>query len=96
MVDRVMADAKAKLQPAAEHFEEIGAHVREIGSLLKETVEQKIADIKDGAVTLGRSGADRATEFRDDLESYVKKQPMKSILIAAGAGALLSMLLRRR
>jgi ElaB/YqjD/DUF883 family membrane-anchored ribosome-binding protein len=95
MVDRVMADAKQKLQPTAEHLEEIGAHVREIGSILKDTVEQKIADIRDGAVEIGRASSDRAGEARDNLEKYIRKQPMKSILIAAGAGALLSILIRR-
>jgi len=37
-----------------------------------------------------------AADLTDDVNSYVRENPGKSILIAAGAGFLLGMLLRGR
>ncbi len=36
-----------------------------------------------------------ATDQLDPIRNYVKDAPMKSLLIAAGAGALLTLILRR-
>lgn len=38
----------------------------------------------------------KATEFEDQIEIYIREKPLKSVLIAAGVGALLGFLISRR
>jgi ElaB/YqjD/DUF883 family membrane-anchored ribosome-binding protein len=41
-------------------------------------------------------GKQKASEFEDQIENYIRQKPLKSVLIAAGAGALLGFLISRR
>lgn len=41
-------------------------------------------------------GKERVREARSGFEDYVREQPVKALLIAAGAGALLGFLLGRK
>ena len=41
-------------------------------------------------------GRQKASEVEDSVVTYVRDNPLKSVLMAAGAGALLSFLLSRR
>jgi len=42
------------------------------------------------------SATDRATRARDVTEDYVRREPIKAIAYAAGAGAVLGLLMSRR
>ena len=62
-----------------------------------------VAELRSHAETIGRdvrelasTAGQLALEQMDPIERYVRERPVKSLMIAAGAGALLALLLRRR
>lgn len=71
-------------ETARDEMQDVGDYLRELGATLKETVEQKFDELKDNSL-----------EARDRVEDYVREKPVKSLLIAAGAGVLLGYLFRR-
>ena len=72
-----------------------------------ELFRQQASTVKDDLRELGRRGLDAAQEklgeakqkaqsVEGQIEDYVRQKPLKSVLIAAGAGLVLGLLLRRR
>lgn len=74
--------ARAHLREAAETTRE---GVRDLGTAARELASSELR-------TLG----DQATKLRDGALARVAEKPLQALLIAAGAGALLGLLLRRR
>lgn len=70
--------------------------VRELGRVAKEAAGETYQDAKSRAGDYVERKKQRVSEFEDQMVEYVRQQPVKSILIAAGAGALLGFLLSRR
>ena len=57
---------------------------------------EKLHQVRDkGSDWLGR-GRDRAHQVADGTSEYVREEPMKALLVAAGAGLLLGWLISRR
>ena len=54
------------------------------------------ASLRDQATQYYSDGRERAMEWEQSLEDYVKQQPLKAILMAAGAGLLLGIIWKRR
>jgi len=61
-----------------------------------ERVTHKLDEIGHSAQDLYSRGKERAVEFRDTFDEYVQDSPMKSVLIAAGVGLALGLLLSPR
>jgi len=70
--------------------------VRELGRLTKEVSQEKLREAKDAAGEYVTKGREKAGELEDSVVTYVRGNPVKSVLMAAGAGALLAFLLSRR
>jgi ElaB/YqjD/DUF883 family membrane-anchored ribosome-binding protein len=62
-------------------------------------IKEKAEDIKDTVGEYYERGIDKAREIEAGLENYVRDNPMRSILIAAGislgAGLLIGALIKR-
>jgi ElaB/YqjD/DUF883 family membrane-anchored ribosome-binding protein len=69
--------------------------VRETASQVRDAAQEKFNDLRDQASEYYEQGRQRAMEWEHGLEEYVQQQPIKSLLIAAGVGALLGFLWRR-
>jgi ElaB/YqjD/DUF883 family membrane-anchored ribosome-binding protein len=52
-----------------------------------ENVKARIGEVREKAETALRRSKERAIEVEHDFEDYVRAQPLKSTLIAAGVGA---------
>src|SRR5688572_25930623 len=74
---------------------QVGQNVRDLGGQVKEAATQKYQDLRDQATQYYSEGRERATEWEQSLESYVREQPLKAVLYAAGAGLLLGMIWKR-
>jgi ElaB/YqjD/DUF883 family membrane-anchored ribosome-binding protein len=65
-----------------------------------ERVQTGIEEARDKAESVLRRSKERALEIEHDLEDYVRERPVKSVLVAAGVGAgiglVLGVLLARR
>jgi ElaB/YqjD/DUF883 family membrane-anchored ribosome-binding protein len=58
--------------------------------------QEKFDTMRESAADMYDKGVERAGEFQDNVEEYVREQPFKSLIIAAGAGLLIGMFLSRR
>jgi ElaB/YqjD/DUF883 family membrane-anchored ribosome-binding protein len=74
---------------------QIGSHTRNAvhelqleAQALGEKAQQRVQD-------LGESARQCVTDFQGDIEERITRSPLKSVLIAAGAGMLLGLFFRR-
>ena len=81
--------------------------LRELGRAAKDVAHDKLGDAKKKALEYVDEGKQRtaryyekgrqeASRMEDQLEDYIRENPLKSVLIATGAGVLLGLLMRRR
>jgi ElaB/YqjD/DUF883 family membrane-anchored ribosome-binding protein len=79
----------------------------QLGRTAKDVARDKLGDARKKAVEYVDEGKQRTAQYyeqgkheasriEDQLESYIRENPLKSMLIATGAGLLLGMLMRRR
>lgn len=85
----VVRDAEALLQATTTHTGERVASVRARAEESLQQAKARLAETQDEVL----QGVRDATEA---TENYVKKNPWQSLGIAAGAGLLIGLLLRRR
>ena len=84
-----IADCEALLKNAQTLSSEGAAVARaEVG--------RKLADARVKLGELKQAAGERAAQARGATEEYVRREPLKSVLIAAGVGALVALLVARR
>lgn len=83
-----------------EHAGGITGDVRDIGEAVKDVFIEKLTDMLKRAVSLSdrtkEAARDAAEEVRDNLEERIQARPYKAVLIAAGIGLMLGLVLHRR
>lgn len=62
----------------------------------REAAQQVVGQVQQRASEYYEQGKTKAADLRVKVEEAVREHPIRSILITAGAGLLLGMLLRRR
>jgi ElaB/YqjD/DUF883 family membrane-anchored ribosome-binding protein len=70
--------------------------VRELGTLARQAAQEKLGEARDAAGQYVEQGREKTQQLARTVEDYIRQQPIKSVLIAAGAGAVLGVLLARR
>ncbi len=75
---------------------QIGENIRHFGEQARGAAQETYDRYRQQAGDYYEQARGRATELQGDLEQYVREQPVKSIMIAAGVGLVLGMLLKRR
>ena len=76
--------------------ESTGEHARKTYDAAREKAQQVIGQVRERAGAYYQQGREKAVDYQHRVEDMVREQPMKSVLIAVGAGLVLGMLLRRR
>ncbi len=74
----------------------LGDDIKELARLTKTALGQKVEAGKSAAHEVVDRGRDKAAEYRDRVSDLTREQPLKSILIATGVGAVLGLILGRR
>lgn len=74
----------------------VGEDLRELGRLSKEAAREKIEGARHSAEELARQARDRAVQIEGQVEDYVRRRPIQSLLMAAGAGVVLGWWLSSR
>lgn len=85
---------------------ELGGHLREIGThakgaagealhQAKDVASEKYGKVRDAAGEYYEQGREKVGEYQGQLETYVREQPIKALLIAAGAGLVLGAIWKR-
>ena len=70
--------------------------LQELGGMAREMAQEKVAQLRASASEYCAEGQDKVQQVERGFEQFVRQQPLKSILIAAGVGMLLGVLWMRR
>src|SRR5262245_2256389 len=79
-----------------EQSKKVLQDVRELGGIAAESVSNAASRLKTHGGELMDEGKERLHKVQGDLERYVSSHPLKSVLLALGAGAVIGMLVLRR
>lgn len=70
--------------------------LREIGSLAPDAAREKFRAMKSDASQCMESARERVADAKEGVEEFIRERPIQSVMIAAGAGVLVGLLLSRR
>jgi ElaB/YqjD/DUF883 family membrane-anchored ribosome-binding protein len=79
-----------------EKVQQTGQSLRDLGDSARVAAKERLEQARKTASEYYERGKQRAMEWEEGVEDYVRENPMKSLLMAAGAGLLLGIMLRRR
>ena len=74
---------------------EVATNLRDMGSQVRDAASEQYQNIKESATEYYQAGRDKAVQWENQIEEYVREQPIKSLLMAAGVGILLGILWKR-
>jgi ElaB/YqjD/DUF883 family membrane-anchored ribosome-binding protein len=94
------ASSRTNTSSDSETIKESAVAVKDaVADLAAETgkyAQQRMNDAKEGAMAVVDTAKEKAEEYNKTVMSLIRKNPYRSVAIAAGAGLILGMLLRRR
>ena len=70
--------------------------VTDLASETGKYASNRIADAKDAAASMVETAKEKADTVNTSIITYIKKNPYRSMAMAAGAGLLVGFMLRRR
>ena len=70
--------------------------LQELGGMAREMAQEKVEQLRASASEYCKEGRDTVQQAERSVEQFIRQQPLKSILIAAGVGMLLGGLWMRR
>ena len=70
--------------------------LQELGGLAREMAQEKVEQLRASASEYCEEGRDKVQQVEHSFEQFVRQQPLKAVLIAAGVGLLLGGLWMRR
>ena len=66
------------------------------GRTVRDTPQDKVEPLRAGAADCVRAGQDKVQQVERSLAQYIREQPLKSVLIAAGVGLVFGRFWLRR
>jgi ElaB/YqjD/DUF883 family membrane-anchored ribosome-binding protein len=75
--------------------QQVGQNIRDLGSQARNAAQQGYQQVRDQAGQYYEQGRQKVNEYQGELESYVREQPIKALLIAAGVGLVFGMIWKR-
>jgi ElaB/YqjD/DUF883 family membrane-anchored ribosome-binding protein len=63
---------------------------------MKNEIEKVMQDVDQSAAECCAEMKEKAAELCDSVEAYVRKEPMKGVLLATGLGLVVGLLISRR
>jgi len=82
--------------PMIDKANDVKQDLSELRTLAVDAAKDTAGQMKDGAVDLYEQGCTQARNVQRQTENYIKKEPLKAILIAGAAGVAIGWLLSRR
>jgi len=70
--------------------------VRELGGITRDAAKETLSSARHATSEFIEEKKEQVSEYEDQLIGYVRAKPVKSLVIAAGVGALLGMVIRGR
>ena len=78
------------------HGETVREDLGQLGRLAKSAAREKLGEARGVASDYYGQGRKKTGELETQVVDYVRTKPLKSVIIAAGVGALLGILMSRR
>lgn len=92
--------AKAVERTAADELRnqmtKVGEDISELGSAAKEAAQEKVDHVRSAMTDYYKQGKAKAQELEHSLEDKIRTHPIQAVLVAAGVGLVIGLLLRRR
>jgi ElaB/YqjD/DUF883 family membrane-anchored ribosome-binding protein len=92
----VTPSTEATIEDLRKQIKAVKEDMKVLGRTAKDVAQEKLGGAKQKTIEHYELGKKKASEFEDHVESYIQQKPLKSVLIAAGAGLLVGFLLTRR
>jgi ElaB/YqjD/DUF883 family membrane-anchored ribosome-binding protein len=70
--------------------------VKEMGGIVNDAAQEKLEQVRENAAAYYQQQRDKVHGTLCDFEQYIREQPVKSVLIAAGVGLLFGRFWMRR
>ncbi|MHB1038704.1 MAG: DUF883 family protein [Pirellulales bacterium] len=81
--------------PLGKQAKEVTKDLRKMGSIARDAVQEEVAIVGERASEYYEQGRDRVHGVACACEQFLRQQPLRSVLIAAGIGWLLGRLWKR-
>jgi len=95
-----MSSMKANLMEAGEKLRNPATAIQEdlelLGQAAKELTTDSMDYLKSNLTGVYRKGRDKVVNAEENIGTYIKTNPLKALLIAAGVGMLFGLMKRRR
>lgn len=78
-----------------DHLEASKAHARAAAAEMRDAAAEAARELRERAGGVAGEWQDKAHGIQTELEDYVRKNPAKSILAAAGIGFVIGLICRR-
>lgn len=88
--------ARPAMDRIGTQAKEMRKDFQELGGTAVEALQEKFGELRETASEYYEQGKDKFGEVERSIENFIKEQPLKSLLIAAGAGWLLGRYCMRR
>jgi len=93
--DSTASGEQGVVQSLKDKASDMASSLRDMGGNVKEAAVHQYEAARDSAAEYYQAGKDKAAEWQENIEQYVREQPMKAVAIAAGVGVVLGFLWRR-
>jgi ElaB/YqjD/DUF883 family membrane-anchored ribosome-binding protein len=70
--------------------------LQELGGMAREMAQEKVEQVRTVAADCANEGREKVRQVEHSVEEYIREQPLKSMLIAAGVGLVLGRFWMRR
>ena len=94
--EKLMADMRVVVSHAEELLKMTADEVGESALALRERLKERLAQAKDGLVSLQTAATEKAKAAGLAADEYVHEHPWKSVAIGASFGVIVGMLIGRR
>jgi ElaB/YqjD/DUF883 family membrane-anchored ribosome-binding protein len=78
-----------------EKATQVTQSLKDMGQQAKQQATEQYEHLRGQAEDYYQQGKERAQEWEQSLESYVREKPVQSLMIAAGVGVVIGLLLKR-
>ncbi len=90
-----MDDSTHANQQFRDKLSETRVNIADMGHIAKEAIQDKYAEIKDLAGERFAAGKQGLRDAEADVANRIRHSPLQSVLVAAGLGLAVGLLLRR-
>jgi len=74
---------------------DVKENLKDVSNAARDMAQEKLGEAREVAGQYYQQGRERAQALEQNLETYIKEQPVTSIMVAAGVGFLIGVLWSR-